>query len=449
MEKHVKGEVLLVDDEPSAVKVLSAILEAEGFRVHQADGLEQTIAQLDSGELPVDAIITEMKLSGSTGLDILHHVNLYYPDIPVIFLTSFGSIESVVNAVKQGAYHYFVKPPEYRQLKSILADAVEQCRHGKTDNTVRQIREADCELLRMLGETPEMKRIYDTVRDVRNSPCSLLIRGENGTGKELIARSLHFSGNRRQRPFVPVNCTAKSDNLIEPNNSRDEKGFFKRRGESAAGGTLFLDKIGELDAVSQSELLHELQKREFFPPDKNNFTENDDFRLVASTSLNLWEEVTKGTFFEDLFFRISVVCINVPPLRDRKEDIVSLAHYYLDEFCAKEGKVLSLSEDVLEALQAYSWPGNVWELKNVVERVVALANKSKISVDDLPVDIPSRSRTRRPVERPLKTIKEMEIDAVKHALRFCGGNKSRAAQMLGLSRKTLYKRLQEAGPAIK
>ena len=448
MEEHVKGEVLLVDDEPTAVKVLSAILGTEGFRVHQADGLEQVIALLDSSEPAVDAIITEMKLPGSTGLDILHHVKLNYSDIPVIFLTSFGSIESVVKAVKQGAYHYLVKPPDYRQLKSLLADAVEQGRH-ETDNPVRQNREADCESLRMLGETPEMKRIYGTVRSVRNSSCSLLIRGETGTGKELIARSLHLSGNRRQFPFVSVNCSANSENLTEQKRAGDQKGSLQRRIESAAGGTLFLDKIEELDAVAQSELLHELQKREFFQPDNNDYNGNGDFRLVASTSLNLRAEVSKGAFCEDLFYRINVVSINVPPLRDRRGDIVSLTHYYLDEFCSKEGKNLSLSKNVIEALQAYSWPGNVWELKNVVERVVALADKRKISVDDLPGNVPSGNRSCLPLEEPLKTLKEMEIDAVKHALRYCGGNKSRAAKMLGLSRKTFYKRLQEAGPAFK
>lgn len=443
-----KGRILIVDDEPTALKVLSAILEAVGFQVLQAGNVDLAIALLDDEIF--DAIITDLKMPVKTGMDLFHYVQSQHPGIPVIFLTGYAKVETAVDALTSGAFHYFVKPPDYQKLKTVLALAAEQGRYHRELALLRHRCKGERDSLLIRGDDPEMKRVYDTIHGIKGSACSALIFGETGTGKELVARSLHFSGNRSSRPFVAVNCAAIPRDLVEAEMFGHEKGAFtgasqRRVGriEAAAGGTLFLDEIGELDVSVQAKLLRVLQEKEFSRLGENNAIEVD-FRLIASTNRNLRNDIQTGSFREDLFYRLNVVTIHIPPLRNRKRDIPKLALAFLDEFCVREGKFLSLGAGVMEAFQAYAWPGNVRELRNIVEGLVVLAQKRKISVDDLPREISAVDEVRTVSPESIKTLQELEISAIREALQLCNGNKSRVATLLGVSRKTLYKRLKEA-----
>ena len=447
MGDRSKGRVLIVDDEQTALKVLSAILEVEGYLVFQATGVDPAIKVLD--EEDIDTVITDIKMPGKTGLDLFQHVKLQHPDIPVIFLTAYGTVEAAVNAMSSGTFHYFVKPPDYQVLKEVLANAVEQGRNRREVSLLRGRREDEYASL-LLGDSPEMKRIYDILQSIKNSSCSVLVCGETGTGKELIARALHFSGNRSYRAFVAVNCAAIPHGLIESELFGHEKGAFtgasqRRVGriEAAAGGTLFLDEIGELDASAQSKLLRVLQEKEFSRLG-NNVSIEVDFRLIASTNRDLRKEIENGSFREDLYYRLNVVNIKVPPLRERKDDLRLLTQAFMDEFCAKEDKVLSLADGVMQALQAYTWPGNVRELKNLIEGLVALAKRRKISIEDLPADICAAEACDSSVGA-IRTLRDIEITTIRDTLRLCNGNKAKTARLLGMSRKTLYKRLKDIG----
>ena len=444
MGATVKGTVLIVDDEPTALKVLEAILSSEGYRVSQAGGVEEAIEALQHEA--VDTIVTDMKMPGKTGLDLFNHVKKDSPDIPVIFLTAYGNIEAAVNLMHGGAYHYFVKPLDYKSFKSVLAQAVEQGRLAREINLLRTRRVDEYNSLMILGDTPEMKRIYNTIQSIRNSSCNVLVCGETGTGKELIARALHYSSNRSHRPFVAVNCAAIPRDLIEAELFGHEKGAFtgasqRRVGkiESASGGTLFLDEIGELDPSVQSKLLRVLQEKEFSRLGDNSSI-SIDFRLISSTNRDLREEIERDNFRIDLFYRLNVVSINIPPLRDRKEDLRRLTNAFVEEFCLKEDKFLTFSSDVFKAFHAYTWPGNVRELKNVVEGLVVLASGKKVTVGDLPDFMCTRDSSVAP-DGSIRTLRELEARAIRDVLQQCRGNKSQAAKLLGVSRKTLYSKI--------
>ncbi len=447
MLNNLKGKVLIVDDEVNAVKVLASILSHEGYEILQAYDVDSAIRLIHQDD--IDTIVTDLRMPGRDGMQFLEYVLENHRDIPVIFLTAYGTVESAVAAMNLGAYYYFIKPPNYAQLKGILARAVEQRKLKKKLNLMRRQLFAQQSKCQIIGNTPEMIRIFDTIETIKDSPSSVLITGETGTGKELIARSLHYQSFRSEKPFVTVNCATIPDELLESELFGYEKGAFtgaiqKRVGkiEEVAGGTLFLDEIGELDLSLQAKLLRVLQERELERLGSNKRVKVD-FRLICSTNRNLSEEVKKGNFREDLFYRINVVEIWVPPLRDRREDIPLLAVEFLREFCAREDKEVSISDGAMNALYNYHWPGNIRQLRNVIERAVVLAKKNTITLKELPEEFSSLSKKGTLKFNSLKTLKELEIDAIKDALRECNGNKSKAARMLGISRKTFYKRLKE------
>ncbi len=446
------GNILIVDDEPNALKVLSAILEEDGYMVTKTDNVDDALECLVSSDF--DAVITDLKMPGKDGMYLFDYIQEHLPDIPVIFLTAFGTVESAVQAMNRGAYYYFVKPPNYTQLKGILSRAVEQRRLKRELEVMRKRLLEQDNNISIIGTTQEMKRIFEVIDAVKESSSTVLITGETGTGKELIARSLHFNSSRKDKPFVPVNCAAIPKDLIESELFGYEKGAFtgatsRRIGkfEEASGGTLFLDEIGELELPLQSKLLRVLQERELERLGSNK-TIKVDFRLVCSTNRNLKEEVRSGNFREDLYYRINVVEINVPPLRERIEDIPLLAMEFLNEFSLREKKKLSLSDEVIDIFRSYHWPGNIRQLKNIIERAVVLARTDKITPRELPDELrppkkhfihkkPSREK------QELKTLKELEEQAIIAALKECNGNKSKAAKLLGISRKAFYKRLKE------
>jgi two-component system response regulator HydG len=444
-----KGTILLVDDEPNAVRVLSAILEEEGYQVVKAFHVAEAKRLLQENE--PDVVITDIRMPGEDGLQLFEHIVKEHSEVPVIFLTAFGSVDSAVKAMTKGAFYYFVKPPDYASLKGILARAVEQ-RQLKCE--VRRLKAqisagaGDGKRPTFVAGSASSRKIRDNIQAIKDTESSVLICGETGTGKELIARALHFESVRKDRPFVAVNCAALPKELIESELFGYEKGAFtgaagQRIGkvEQAAGGTLFLDEIGELDISVQAKLLRVLQEKEFERLGGNQKI-RVNFRLVASTNRNLPNEVSRGNFREDLFYRINVFCIEVPPLRERKADITLLSNAFVREFCARENKILALAPGVVKILEGFGWPGNIRQLRNVLERAVVLARGKEISERELPEELvaknnPSRQKT------PFSSLKDMEIQAIRETLERCDGNKSMAARMLGMSRKALYKRLAD------
>lgn len=440
------GRVLIVDDEANALKVLSAILVGEGYSVRQAQDVEKAVDILKEEDL--DAVITDMKMPGGDGMHLYDYITETSPDIPVIFLTAYGTVESAVSAMTRGAYYYFIKPPDYRSLKGILGKAVEQRRLKRELRQLKHCLEENKRVNRIIGKNSKLQKIFSIIESIKDSESSVMICGETGTGKELIARALHFDSRRKKEPFVAVNCAAIPSELIESELFGYEKGAFtgacgRRIGkiEQSGGGTLFLDEIGELELSVQAKLLRVLQEREIERVGGNQKIEVD-FRLISSTNRALELEVKQGNFREDLFYRLDVVKIEVPPLRERKDDIPLLVNEFLKEFCAREKKLLKISPTVMSRFQEYAWPGNIRQLRNIVERAVVLAAGGTISETELPQEM-DQSSEGEGQPNAAATLKEIEAHAIRETLKRCGGNKSQAAKILGFSRKALYKRLKD------
>jgi DNA-binding NtrC family response regulator len=441
-----RGNVLIVDDEPNAVRVLSAILGSDGYAVRQSHDVTSAVDILQHHE--VDAVITDIRMPGNDGLYLYDYISEKYPQIPVIFLTAYGTVDSAVHAILDGAFYYFIKPPDYVKLKSILARAVEQSQLKKELEYLRGKLPSESNRYRMCGVTAGMLSIFNTIEAIKDSESSALICGETGTGKELVAKTLHYSSIRGNRPFIAVNCAAMPRELMESELFGYEKGAFtgalaRRIGrfEEVAGGTIFLDEIGEMELSLQAKLLRVLEEREIERLGSNKKIKVD-FRLLSSTNRDLQKEVQNGQFREDLYYRINIVQINLPPLRDRTDDIPFLVSEFIREFCARENKVIEVSDEAMKMLMNYDWPGNIRQLKNVIERAVVFAKKGSIGVRDLPEEF-AHLRCRQSRGEKMRSLKELEILHIKNVLRDCQGNKSKTAKMLGISRKALYKRFKE------
>lgn len=447
MPGKARGRVLLVDDEINALKVLSAILRDEGYTVFEAQSVDSAQEILSHDD--IDVVVTDLKMPGRDGMQLFEYVLEQFPDIPVIFLTAYGSVDSAVHAITQGAFYYFIKPPDYKKLKSILARALEQRYLKKEIESLKSRLAMGGGSERIIGNTPEMQRVFETISAVKDSVSSVLICGETGTGKEAIARSLHFQSMRKEKPFVAVNCAAMPGGLLESELFGYEKGAFtgataRRIGrfEEAGEGTVFLDEIGELELPLQAKLLRVLQEKEIERLGSNKkITVN--FRLICSTNRDLSHEIAAGNFREDLYYRIHVVRINVPPLRERKDDIPLLTEAFLKEYCVREKKSLQLSTDVMELFFQYPWPGNIRQLKNVIERAAVLTQGKSISRRELPDELRHYIAGRQERKKAIKSLRDLESDAIRAALEEFKGNKSKVAEVLGISRKALYKRLGE------
>ena len=437
------GRVLIVDDEQNAIKVLSAILSDAGYNVIESQNGERAIKIISKKD--IDVIVTDLKMPGKDGMQLFEYIIEKHPDIPVIFLTAYGTVESAVNAMTRGAFYYFIKPPDYLKLKSIIAKAIERRSLKRELENLKQKLSREENPFRITGNTAQMLKIFDTIEAVKDSSSSVLICGETGTGKELIAKTLHFSSARRDKPFIALNCAAIPRELMESELFGFEKGAFtgavtKRVGkiEEVSGGTLFFDEIGELEPSLQAKILRVLQENEIERLGSNKKIKVF-FRLVSSTNRELKKEVESGNFREDLFYRINVIQLNIPPLRDRAADIPLLVSEFIKEFCIREKKELTVSDEVMKIIQNYPWPGNIRQLKNVIERAVVLAKGRIITLKELPEEFLSLQEQNETFSK--KTLKDLEIQAIKNALEECKGNKSRAAKMLGVSRKAFYKRL--------
>jgi len=441
-----KGNILIVDDEPNALKVLSAILSDAGYSVTEAMDAKTAIQKVCRAD--IDVVITDLKMPGMNGMELFEHLSKHHPDIFTIFLTAYGTVETAVDAMTMGSFYYFIKPPDYQKLKNIVAKAVEHHRLKKELESLKQQLSEKKNHTVIIGNTPEMLKIFSTVQTVKDSESSILISGETGTGKELFARSLHDSSVRKDKPFISMNCAAIPRELLEAELFGHEKGAFtgaisKRTGklEEAAGGTVFLDEIAELELSLQAKLLRVLQEREIERLGSNKKIKVE-FRLISSTNRELKQEINAGRFREDLYYRINVVQINVPPLRERKDDIPLLASQFVKEMCIRENKILTFADEVIEIFLRYHWPGNIRQLKNVIERAVVLAKDDKITSKNLPAEFLGRRRQKES-QSAVMSLKEIESDALKNALQLYNGNKSKAARTLGISRKSLYKKFKE------
>ena len=441
-----RGSVLIVDDEPNAVRVLSAILKEAGYHVLESMSADSAISVIGNGN--VDAIITDVKMPAKDGFHLFQYVSDHHPEIPVMFLTAYGTVESAVNAMTSGAYYYFIKPPDYPKLMKVLAKAIETHAAKRKLDSLKRSAHKNIPVHPIVGTSPAIAKIINTIETVKNAESSVLIQGDTGTGKEVIASNLHYRGKRSSKPFVAVNCAAIPRDLIEAELFGYEKGAFtgattSRVGkfEEAEDGTMFLDEIGELELSVQAKLLRVLQEREIVRLGTNRKS-RVSFRLVSSTNKELRREVETGRFREDLFYRLNVVEIRVPPLRDRRQDVPILSLEFLKNHSLRENRMFTFSDGVLELFMMYDWPGNVRQLSNIIERAVVMAGSDQIGVQDLPEELLA-SRRQGPTSGPVKSLKALERQAISEALLLYQGNKSKAARTLGISRKTFYKRLKD------
>ena len=448
---HTFGRILIVDDELEMRALVKDVLEEEGHRVTIAESGRDALQRLSEGEYAV--VLTDLRMQGMQGLELLSSIKEIYPDINVILMTAFGSVETAIEAMKQGAYDYLIKPVKNDELIRVTARAVREVRLRREVQRLRREVLKTYSFHQILGKSKPMQVVFDLIRRVADSPTNVLITGESGTGKELVAKALHYNSDRRDAPFVPVNCAAIPEALLESELFGHMKGSFTdakadKRGlfEEAHGGTLFLDEISEMPFMLQAKLLRAIQEREIRRVGATRFL-SVDVRIIAATNLNLVDEVKNKRFREDLYYRLNVIEIRLPPLRDRKEDIPLLVEAFFRR-CRESGRkaVTGLTESALALLIDYPWPGNVRELENVVERAVTLARDVQIGPEDLPPAIQGARGDRRVIDEAAERtlpLSEVEKEYILRILDKMGGNKYQAAQVLGIDRKTLYRKLAD------
>jgi len=449
------GRVLIVDDERSLCEALAAGLTPKGFVVHWSISGAEALDRLTN--LEVDVVLTDLNMRGMNGLDLCERIVVNRPDIPVVVITAFGSFDTAVAAIRAGAYDFVAKPVKIDALTLVLERALQ---HRWLRDEVKRLRQlaARGRDETLLGDSPAMQKVHDLLDRIVDSDSSVLITGESGTGKEVVARALHRRGRRSQAPFVAINCAAMPEPLLESELFGHTRGAFTdahtaRTGlfVRANGGTLLLDEIGDLPLALQPKLLRVLQERVVRPLGGNEEVPFD-VRLIAATNRDLETAVDEGRFREDLYFRINVIHIPLPPLRARASDVLLLAQSFLTRYATHTGKrIAGLSPEAAKRLLDYTWPGNIRELQNCVERAVALTQFEHITVDDLPEKIQAYRRSHvlvasdDPTE--LVSLEEVERRYILRVMEAVGGNKTDAAQVLGIGRKTLYRKLEQYGAA--
>ncbi|MCS6899036.1 MAG: sigma-54 dependent transcriptional regulator [Myxococcales bacterium] len=449
-DERVRGMVLVVDDEANARRGMKALLEQEGFSVSTAADGAEALDQLASETF--DVVVTDLKMPRIDGLELLKRARQTHEDLPVVMVTAHGAVESAIAAMKAGAEDYLEKPVQIDELVVVLERVL---RNRKVRDEVRQLRGRLEERFRpanLIGDSPPMQTVFKVIGQVAPTRASVLITGESGTGKELVAQAIHQASPRKHGPFVKLHCAALAETLLESELFGHEKGAFtgamgRREGrfKQADGGTLFLDEIGEIPMSTQVKLLRFLQERTFERVGSNE-TLKVDVRVIAATNRRLEEEVREGRFREDLYYRLNVVSIEMPPLRVRPGDILVLAEHFLKKYAAENGKpIKGFSPEAIARLSEHGWPGNVRELENVIERSVVLCEGETITPQCLPVSLNTPHRT--VVRIPGSTFAEIERHAILSTLEAVGGSTTRAARMLDISVRTIQYRLHEYGLA--
>lgn len=444
--KNGKPSILIVDDERGTREAMAKYLRLE-YDVTLAEDGEAGINLINSGSY--ELILSDIRMEpGPSGLDVLNAALKHQPPIPCILFTAYGSIETAVEAVKRGAFDFVTKPVNFDRLEVIMKRALESVRILQENRELKQRLNEKLNSKGMIGSSPEMKRIQETIEQVAPTRATVLITGESGTGKELVAQALHQASGRTGK-FVAVHCAALPETLLESELFGHERGAFtgavemrKGRFELAEDGTIFLDEIGEIPLHIQVKLLRVLENRSF---ERIGGTETitSNARVIAATNRDLRSMVEKGEFREDLFYRLDVVSIHLPPLRERKGDIPLLIKHYLDLYANENGKKMEISEKAMNALCSFEWPGNIRELRNCVERMVVLTRGNEIDLNNVPAEILAG---RNPAAKtlPQSSVCDLECNEkllIQRALSECGGNRTKAAERLGISRRTLHRKL--------
>jgi two-component system, NtrC family, response regulator AtoC len=443
-----KPVILIVDDEKNSREGLGRAL-GRHHQVLLAESGSKALELLDAHH--VDVVLSDVRMPGMDGLALLQRALARSPPPVCIMLTAYGSIELAVEAMKRGAYDFMTKPINLDRLDLVLRRALRTRDMEEENVQLREQLDKKYGLDEIIGQSAVMHEVFETVKQVAPTRATVLVQGESGTGKELVARAIHRLSPRRQGPFVAIHCAALSHHLLESELFGHEKGAFtgateRRRGrfELADGGTLFLDEVGEIDAATQVKILRVLEERKFERVGGQD-TIDVDVRLVAATNRDLRALVEQGRFREDLYFRLYVVVITIPPLRERATDVPLLVQHYLRHFARENARdIEGLTPEALDVLTAYGWPGNVRELRNVLERMVVLSRSSRLGVRDVPAAVREASvgRAGRPAGGTL-SLAESERQMVTRALKLHGGNRTRAAGELGISRRTLHRWLKE------
>jgi two-component system response regulator HydG len=439
-------KVLLVDDDRLSREAMAEWLASEGFEVLAVADGQEAVQHIHDG---VAVIVTDLKMPRTDGLALLRLAKEQAPHAAVILVTGHGTVESAVAALKDGAFDYLTKPVKPQDLANKVRQAVSQRAMATEIARLHAQLNQRYGFENLVGKSPAMRSVFEKIRLVADTRSTVLITGDSGTGKELVARALHHQSSRRNRPFVPVNCAAIPEALIESELFGHEKGAFtgaveRRKGlfQAADGGTLFIDEIGEMEPGLQSKLLRAIETRRLLPVGSSRELEVD-VRLLAATSRDLQQEVQKGRFRADLYYRLKVVEIHLPPLRERPEDIPLLVRFFLDEIAREHGRpVPDIEPEALERLLAYHWPGNVRELRNTLEGIIVLSTRPRIEVSDLPEPLRGGDASAVVVRRGL-TMAEIEKEAIRRALEETGGRRTEAARILDLSVRTLQRKIKE------
>ena len=446
--------ILIVDDEKNYLVLLEALLGTEGYETLTASSAKDALEILRNSD--VDLLITDMKMPGMTGMELLEECERLKPDVPVITLTAYGTIEMAVEAMKKHAYDYITKPFQNEQLKLTVKKALEAHRLEKENRLLRQALSDRFRHGMIIGKSKPMIRIYDMIDKVAQSKATVLITGPSGTGKELIAKSIHYGSTRKDGPFVTVNCGALAETLLESELFGHEKGSFtgaiamkKGRFEMADGGTLFLDEVGDMPASLQVKLLRVLQEMTFERVGGTR-TIKVDVRVISATNRDLRKEVSAGNFREDLFYRLNVINLEIPPLCERLDDMPLLVRHFIEKYSGEQdADKIQVSQEVWKVFYNHKWPGNVRELEHIIERALVLKTGQTITADDLPRELRGESADFEverfiPPDVPLhKALDTIEERLVRRALTHCNNVQAHAAQMLGITKSLMQHKIKK------
>lgn len=443
------AKILIVDDEKVALKNLEHVMKKEGYEVIGTQSGQNALRLLE--EQRFDVVLTDLRMERVDGMQILKRCRELYPDAEVIMITGYATLESAVDAMRQGAFYYIAKPFKLDEVRKVVKEAYEKVRLKKENAQLREQIDNYQGKVKIITQDSNMQRLLETARQIAPTDCNVLISGESGTGKELFARYIHSYSKRSENPFFAINCGAFTEELLGNELFGHEKGAFTgattmKKGliEMASGGTLFLDEITEMSPSMQVKLLRVIQEREMFrlgalEPIKV------DVRFIAATNRDIQDAIKNGQFRQDLYFRLNVVSLYIPPLSERKEDIPLLSYYFLKKYATIMKKdVTEISSDVIAILMNYDFPGNVRELENIIERGVALTTGRSIELSHLPEDLRELNiRTFRKKEGKIPSLEEQEMAYIKWVLSEVGGNKTLAAQILGIDRVSLWRKLKK------
>ena len=451
----VEIRILVVDDDDSSRQVLELLLRSGGYEVLSAATGEEALAVMEREHFQV--IVLDLFLPDKSGIEILQYSRRRFHTTEVIVVTGYASAETAVSAMKEGAFDYITKPVNFEELRIVIKKALEKQQLLSENVYLRKQLQERFEFSNIIGSSPVMKVVFERMSRIVKTDSTVLITGESGTGKELVARALHFNGPRKQKPFIAVNCSAIPETLMESELFGHVRGAFTGAVKDKAGkfeaanhGTIFLDEIGTMPQHLQTKLLRVLQEQELERVGSNTPVKLD-VRVISATNLDLEQQVRQGLFRDDLYYRLNVIPLHLPPLRDRMQDILSLVGAFLDKYCRlMERPLLTISRRALDALEQHSWPGNVRELENLVERLVALTEGDVIQLEDLPAGMSEQKVLSGDISLELtesgldlvEVVAEIERNLISQALKLSGGVKAQAAQLLGINRTTLVEKVK-------